>query len=100
MVVSDMPLERASDAMHLVDLDAGPGRSSEADEQPHGPAIVGGKIEKGRIVFAADHAHTGFSPRMVTRRSSRRSSALKSVRACNVHRLSHITRSPTRHTCS
>src|SRR5215831_13408336 len=123
-VVADVILERTSDAMNLVDLDTGPGRCVEANEQPHGPAIVGGKIQKGRVVFAADHVllliwqvavmaqrradrsdalqtiHTGFSPRMVTRRISRRSFGLKSVRACSVHRLSQITRSPARQTCS
>src|SRR5215475_6031598 len=127
-VVADVILERTSDAMNLVDLDTGPGRCVEANEQPHGPAIVGGKIQKGRVVFAADHVllliwqvevmaphaaqrraersdalqtiHAGFSPRMVTRRISRRSFGLKSVRACSVQRLSQITRSPARQTCS
>jgi hypothetical protein len=45
-------------------------------------------------------SYTGFSPRMVTRRNKRRSTAEKSVRACSVQRLSHITMSPTRQTCS
>jgi hypothetical protein len=35
-----------------------------------------------------------FSPRMVTRRIRRRSSAQKSVSACNVQRLSHIRTLP------
>src|SRR5262249_58425189 len=44
--------------------------------------------------------YTGFSPRIVTRRSRRRSSGLKSVRACSVQRLSPIKMSPGRQTCS
>ena len=55
VVVADVVLERAADPMHLVDLDAGPGRGGQADEQPHRPAIVVGEIEEGGIVFAADH---------------------------------------------
>ena len=55
VVVADVILERAPDPMHLVDLDAGPGRATEADEQAHGPAVVGGEIEEGRVVLAADH---------------------------------------------
>ena len=98
LVIADMAIERASDAVHFVDLDAGPGSGTEADKQPHGPTVIVRKIEEGRIVFAADHI--GFSPKMVTRRSSRRSPGLKSVRACKVQRLSHIRRSPGRQTCS
>src|SRR5262249_56077017 len=102
----------------------GRGGGVEENGQHNGPGIVGGKIKKGRVVFAADHVllliwkvevmaqrradrsdalqtiHTGFSPKMVTRRISRRSFGLKSVRACSVHRLSQITRSPARQTCS
>jgi hypothetical protein len=55
MVVSNMAFERASHPMHLVDLDAGPGRSPQANEQPHGPPIIVGKIEKGGIVRPPDH---------------------------------------------
>src|SRR5262249_61318512 len=104
--------------------DSGPGRWVEAKKHPSGPGMVGGKIKKGGVVFAADHVllliwqvevraqrgadrsdalqtiHTGFSRRMVPRRISRRSFGLKSVRACSVHRLSQITRSPARQTCS
>src|SRR5262249_30823202 len=54
-VVADMIFERASNAIDLVDLDTGPGRSAQANEQAHGPAVVGGKIEEGGVVFAADH---------------------------------------------
>src|SRR5262245_55696824 len=112
-VVADVILERAPDAMHLVDLDTGPRRGAEANEQAHGPAVVVGKIKERGVVFAANHlllllqgkraaalVYTGFSPRMVTRRISRRSSGLKSVRACRVQRLSQITRSPARQMCS
>src|SRR5262245_2679892 len=107
-VVAEVIFERASDAINLVDFDTGPGRGAQANEQAHGPAIVGGKVKEGGVVFAADHGevsvstknHTGFSPRMVTRRIRRRSSGLKSVRACSVQRLSHIRRSPARQTCS
>src|SRR5687768_4930202 len=44
--------------------------------------------------------HSGFSPRIATRRIRRRSLLLKSVRAWSVQRLSHISTSPTRQTCS
>src|SRR5271170_199118 len=40
------------------------------------------------------------SPATTWRRSRRRSLSLKSVRACKVQRLSHRTRSPTRHLCA
>ena len=179
VVVADVILERAPDPVHLVDLDAGPRRGGQADEQAHRPAVVVGEIEEGGVVFTADHGevsdvsthsmlqlfvrsdlaanrvassvyspppcgeglgvgvemgghisrnnydpppqpsptrptggrertefaaraviHTGFSPRMVTRRIRRRSPALKSVRACSAQRLSHISRSPGRQTCS
>src|SRR5262245_8944823 len=55
VVVADVILERAPDAMHLVDLDAGPGRTAETDQEPHGPAIVVREVEEGRVVLAADH---------------------------------------------
>src|SRR5262249_9429068 len=55
IVVADAAFERASDPMHLVDLDAGPWRAAQADEQPHRPAVVVGEVEEGGVVFAADH---------------------------------------------
>src|SRR5262249_10855589 len=126
-VVAEVIFERASNAIDLVNLDTGPRRRAQANEQAHGPAVVGGKIEEGGVIFAADHGefsdagtesvfaaregfaasrqpcrrgtrlrlpefagdnivlastknHTGFSPRMVTRRIRRRSFGLKSVR--------------------
>jgi hypothetical protein len=54
-VVADVIFERASNAIDLVDLDTGPGRSAQANEQAHGPAVIGGKIKEGGIIFAADH---------------------------------------------
>ena len=54
-IVADVVLERAPDAMHLVDLDTGPWRGAEANEQAHGPAVVGGKIKERGVVFAANH---------------------------------------------
>src|SRR5262249_57138495 len=91
-----------------VDCDGGAGGGAEENEQAQGRGVVGRKIKEGGVVFAADHGevsvstkdHTGFSPRMVPRRISRRSLGLKSVRACSVQRLSHIRRSPARQTCS
>src|SRR5438270_427985 len=53
---------------NLVDLDPGPRSRTEANEQAHGPAVIGGKVEEGRVVSASDHVHTGVSRRMVTRR--------------------------------
>jgi len=71
-VVAYAIFERTSDAMHFVDFDTGPGRSAQANEETHRPAVVGGKIKKGGILFAADHggapgyhsslAHTGRQP--------------------------------------
>ena len=61
IVVADMIFERAADAMHLVDFDAGPWRAGQADEQAHRPAIVGGEVEEGRVVFAADHGCSFFA---------------------------------------
>ena len=55
VVVADAILERAADAVHLVDLDPGPRRGREANEQPHRPAIIVGEIQEGGVVFAADH---------------------------------------------
>src|SRR5262245_20262687 len=55
LVVADAALERAANAMHLVDLDAHPRRAREADQEPHRPAIVVGEIQEGGVVFAADH---------------------------------------------
>jgi hypothetical protein len=54
-VVADVVLERASDAMDLVDFDTGPRRGAEANKQAHGPAVVGGKIKERGVVFAANH---------------------------------------------
>src|SRR5262249_36935911 len=54
-VVAEVIFERASDAIDLVNLDTGPGRGAQANEQAHGPAVVGGKVKEGRVVFAADH---------------------------------------------
>ncbi len=54
-VIADTTFERASDAMNLVDFDAGPGGSAQANEEAHGPAVVGRKIKEGGVVFAADH---------------------------------------------
>src|SRR5579864_2939851 len=50
-VVADLVGERAADAVDLVDVDAGPRRAAEADQQPHRPAIVGREVEEGGIVF-------------------------------------------------
>ena len=55
IVVADMIFERAADAVHLVDLDAGPWRGGEADQQAHRPAVVGREVEECGVVFAADH---------------------------------------------
>src|SRR5262249_8136176 len=55
LIIADVALQGAPDAVHFVDLDAGPGSGTEADKQPHGPAVIVRKIEEGRIVFAADH---------------------------------------------
>jgi hypothetical protein len=52
------------------------------------------------LLYRLAESYTGFSPRMVTRRNSRRSLEEKSVRACSVHRLSHIKMSPGRQACS
>src|SRR5262249_23676788 len=54
-VVADVIFERASDAINFVDLDTDPGRGAQANEQAHGPAVVGRKIKEGGVVFAADH---------------------------------------------
>src|SRR5215471_20286373 len=54
-VVAEVIFERASDAIDLVNLDTGPGRGAQANEQAHGPAVVGGKVKEGGIIFAADH---------------------------------------------
>src|SRR5262249_49877189 len=54
-VVAEVIFERASDAINLVDFDTGPGRGAQANEQAHGPAIVGGKVKEGGVVFAAYH---------------------------------------------
>jgi hypothetical protein len=54
-VVAYATFERAADAMHLVDFDSSPGSSAQANEQAHGPAVIGRKIEEGGIVFATDH---------------------------------------------
>src|SRR5262249_53166082 len=55
LVVADTALERASDAMHFVDLDAHPRRRRKANQEPHGPAIVVAKIQESEVAFAADH---------------------------------------------
>src|SRR5262245_50128763 len=54
-VVADVIFERASDAINFVDFDAGPGGGAQANEQAHGPAVIGRKVKEGRVVFAADH---------------------------------------------
>src|SRR5262249_34741501 len=54
-IIAEAIFERASDAIDLVDLDTGPGRGAQANEQAHGPAVVGGKVKESRVVFAADH---------------------------------------------
>src|SRR5262249_555878 len=55
VVVAGAAFERAAHPVHLVDLDAGPGRGAETDQQPHRPAVVVGEVEEGGGVFAADH---------------------------------------------
>src|SRR5215211_5064579 len=67
-VTADAIFERASDAMHLVDLDTGPGRGAQANEQAHGPAVVGGKIKESGVFFAADHMLLPLSRRPPRRR--------------------------------
>src|SRR5262245_35196559 len=71
-VVADVIFERASDAINFVDFDAGPGGGAQANEQAHGPAVVGRKIKEGGVGIAADHGevyvstkdHTGLSKEM------------------------------------
>ena len=62
-------------------------------------AISGAAVPHVAALMRAT-SYIGFSPRTVTRRIRRRSSGLKSVRACSAQRLSHISRSPGRQTCS
>ena len=55
LVVAELVLQRAADAVDLVDLGAAPGRGGEAEQQPHRPAVVGREIDEGRIVFSVAH---------------------------------------------
>src|SRR5580704_9089347 len=66
-----------------------------ADEFFENRQTLRGKIRHGRFL----HSNSG-SPSTVQRRSSRRSSFGKSVRAWMVQRLSHIRKSPSCQTCS
>src|ERR1700691_5751394 len=50
-IVADLVGERAADAIDLIDLDAGPWRARQANQQAHRPSIAGREVEKGRIVF-------------------------------------------------
>ena len=51
LVVADLVLERAADAVDLVDLGAAPRRGGQAQQQAHRPAVVGREIDEGRIVL-------------------------------------------------
>ena len=55
VIVADAVAQGAPDAVDLVDLDAGPRRARQADEQPHRPAVVVREIQEGRIVLAIGH---------------------------------------------
>ena len=50
-----LSLQRAADAVDLVDLGAAPGRGGQAQQQPHRPAVVGREIDESRIVFSVAH---------------------------------------------
>src|ERR1700737_5169597 len=78
LVIADMVLGGAPDAVHFIDLDAGPGSGAETNKQPHGPAVIVRKIKESRIVVAAAHGdpflgglglwprlHTALSPKRV-----------------------------------
>src|ERR1700730_19306621 len=83
LVIADMVLECAPDAVHFIDLDAGPGSGAETNKQPHGPAVIVRKIKESRIVVAADHGEPSCR---ADGGSARRSPA---VRAQNVNGTHH-----------
>jgi hypothetical protein len=55
IVVADLVLQRAADAIDLVDLRAARGCGGEAQQEAHRPPVVGGEIDEGRIVRSVAH---------------------------------------------
>ena len=66
-IVADLVEQRAADTIDLVDVNAGPRRAAEADQQSHRPAVIGGEVEEGWVVFGPASAVIGFGEMSTSR---------------------------------